>query len=62
MKRYKIQTNYILNCTANMIEQDSGEWIRYSDYVKEKEEWSNEVEIDYENDELYKRLRERFNL
>ena len=38
MKRYKIQTNYSTNCTARMEESDGGEWIRYSDYVKEKEE------------------------
>ena len=38
MKRYKIQTNYSTNCTARMEESDGGEWIRYSDYLKEKAE------------------------
>ena len=41
MKRYKIQTNYSLGCNAKMIESDGGEWIRYSDYLKKKEEWDN---------------------
>lgn len=38
MKRYKIQTNYNLNCSAKMTESDGGEWVRYSDYRKEKED------------------------
>lgn len=41
-----------------MEESDDGEWIKYSDYLKEKEEWNNEVEITYDNDELYKRIGE----
>lgn len=35
MKRYKIETNYILNCTARMKEDKDGEWIRYSDHMEE---------------------------
>lgn len=42
MKRYKVQTNYNLNCSATMVESDRGEWVSYSDYLKEKKEWSVE--------------------
>lgn len=38
MKRYKIQTNYNLNCSAKMVEDSSGEWIKYSAHRKEKED------------------------
>lgn len=62
MKRYKIQTNYSLGCNAKMIESDGGEWIRYSDYLKEKEEIKDILYNSIGIDILKKRLADALNV
>lgn len=55
MKRYRVETSYGLNCTARMVEDVSGKWVRYD----EVRHMIQEIAKDYNNE---KELMDKFDL